>query len=48
MVAPFLTKAEEVVEIFKHGQVINSPSLPGISSNQHKRTTDRGSVDQSR
>lgn len=35
------------VEIFKYGQVINSPSLPRISSNQYKRTTDRGTVDQS-
>lgn len=47
MVVTFPTKAKEVVVIFKHGQVINSPSLPRISSNQHKRTIGRGRVEQS-
>lgn len=44
---PSLPKQRSTVKIFKYGQVINSPSLPRISSNQHKRTTDRGTVDQS-
>lgn len=47
MVVPFLNKAEGVFENVKHGQVINSPSSPRISSNQHKRTMNYGSLDPS-